>query len=104
MTEHQPKRAQRDDPVVAASVAEFFRRLSVYPERRQWVEVRETIVWWVFLTDIRAYGLQRSIKFDFQDFRTRALRYLQLKNELSHPLTGRCGRAQDAATITKDAA
>ncbi|NIP71842.1 MAG: hypothetical protein GWO16_01860 [Gammaproteobacteria bacterium] len=48
----------------------FLRRPDSYPEGPSRVEVKETHMSWVFLTDRRAYKLKKPVRYDFLDFST----------------------------------
>ena len=58
---------------VEAKVA-FLRRVEAYPETPNSVEVVETHMSWVFLTDRYAYKLKKPVRFDSLDFSTVELR------------------------------
>jgi aminoglycoside phosphotransferase family enzyme/predicted kinase len=51
-------------------IVEFLRQPSAYPEKPAGVEVIETHISYVFLTDQNAYKLKKPVKFDFLDFTT----------------------------------
>lgn len=53
-----------------------------YPDRPQAVEVIETHMAWVFLTDTRAYKLKKPVRYVFLDFATLAARKLACDEEL----------------------
>jgi aminoglycoside phosphotransferase family enzyme len=48
----------------------FLRRPESYPEPTQDVEVVETHMHWVFLTDHRVYKLKKPVRYEFLDFST----------------------------------
>lgn len=48
----------------------FLRRPDSYPEGPSRVEVKETHMSWVFLTDHHAYKLKKPVRYDFLDFST----------------------------------
>jgi uncharacterized protein len=58
----------------AREVVQFLSDPSSYPERTASVTVVETHMAYVFLTDESAYKLKKSVRFDFLDFSTEALR------------------------------
>jgi aminoglycoside phosphotransferase family enzyme/predicted kinase len=55
---------------------------SFYPESPHTVQVLETHISWVFLTDRFAYKLKKPVKFDFLDFSTPELRHQACLDEL----------------------
>jgi uncharacterized protein len=57
-----------------AEVVRFLSDPSSYPEQTESVTVIETHMAYVFLTDEFAYKLKKSVRFDFLDFSTEALR------------------------------
>jgi uncharacterized protein len=57
-----------------AEVVRFLSDPSSYPEHTASVAVIETHMAYVFLTDDLAYKLKKSVRFDFLDFSTEALR------------------------------
>ncbi|MCA9229425.1 MAG: AAA family ATPase [Planctomycetales bacterium] len=65
-----------------AQVSEFLRNPSSYPDRPRHVEVRETHISRVFLTDKYAYKLKKPVTLDFLDFSTMELRKLACEEEL----------------------
>lgn len=65
----------------SAAVA-FLRRPASYPEKTDRVEVKETHMSWVFLTDRHAYKLKKPVRNDFLDFGTAALRRHFCEEEL----------------------
>jgi aminoglycoside phosphotransferase family enzyme/predicted kinase len=64
------------------AVLEFLSRPSSYPDKPSSVEVVETHISWVFLTDRYAYKLKKPVKFDFVDFSTPTLRHRYCEDEL----------------------
>lgn len=48
----------------------FLRQPDVYPDRPTRVEVIETHMSWVFLTETLVYKLKKSVRYDFLDFST----------------------------------
>ncbi len=69
------------EPDIARKVA-FLARVEAYPELPRRVEVRETHMSWVFLTDERAYKLKKPIRRDYLDFSTVESRRLNCHEEL----------------------
>ncbi|GAB2176997.1 hypothetical protein [Dongia sp. agr-C8] len=65
----------------AAKLA-FLRRPSSYADGTTTVEVKETHMSWVFLTRQRVYKLKKSVRYDFLDFSTVALRRRFCEEEL----------------------
>lgn len=66
----------RDAPMVpdATGLLEFLRDPGSYPHRTGSVEVAETHISWVFLTDRFAYKLKKPVRYEFVDYSTLALR------------------------------
>jgi aminoglycoside phosphotransferase family enzyme/predicted kinase len=60
----------------------LMRDASTYPERPGSVEVTETHISWVFLTDRYAYKLKKPVRFEFLDFSTPALRHRACLEEI----------------------
>jgi aminoglycoside phosphotransferase family enzyme len=60
----------------------FLRRVEAYPELPQRVEVRETHMSWIFLTDQRAYKLKKPVRRDYLDFSTIEARRFSCHEEL----------------------
>jgi aminoglycoside phosphotransferase family enzyme/predicted kinase len=54
----------------SAGLVEFLSRTSSYPDRPSAVQVVETHISWVFLTDRHAYKLKKPVRFEFLDFST----------------------------------
>ena len=69
-------------PVRAASVVELMNDPSSYPDRPCSVQVIETHISWVFLTDRYAYKLKKPVRFEFLDFSTAELRHRACQEEL----------------------
>lgn len=67
----QPRRP--DDVGIEAKVA-FLKRPESYPEDAERVEVVETHMSWVFLTERHAHKLKKPVRYDYFDFRTVAAR------------------------------
>ncbi len=68
-------------PGPAVKVA-FLSDPSSYPERPNTVEVKETHMSWVFLTDRHAYKLKKPVRTAFLDFSTLAARRLNCRREV----------------------
>jgi aminoglycoside phosphotransferase family enzyme len=68
-------------PGVEAKVA-FLRRLEAYPEKPRAVEVVETHMSWVFLTDRDVYKLKKPVRYDSLDFSTPELRKRDCEEEV----------------------
>jgi aminoglycoside phosphotransferase family enzyme len=66
---------------IARKVA-FLRQVAAYPELPRRVDVRETHMSWVFLTDERAYKLKKPVRRDYLDFSTVEARRLNCQEEL----------------------
>jgi len=60
----------------------FLRRPESYAERPRRIEVVETHMSWVFLTDRHAYKLKKPVRYDSLDFRTPELRRWDCMEEL----------------------
>lgn len=60
----------------------FLQRPASYPEGTTRVEVKETHMSWVFLTDGHAYKLKKPVRYEFLDFSTAALRHHFCQEEL----------------------
>lgn len=61
--------------VRSPTVVEFMRNASSYPDNQGPIEVIETHISWVFLTDRDAYKLKKPVQFEFLDFSTTDLRH-----------------------------
>ncbi|MCE9556424.1 MAG: AAA family ATPase [Planctomycetes bacterium] len=57
-----------------ATVVDFLRQTGAYPESTRHVEVVETHISWIFLTDRFAYKLKKPVRFEFADMSTLAAR------------------------------
>ena len=66
--------ATSPEPVGLETKLAFLRRPDSYPERPHRVEVIETHMSWVFLTEGRAYKLKKPVRRERLDFSTLALR------------------------------
>ncbi len=60
----------------------FLRRPESYADRPRAVDVRETHMSWVFLTDRFAYKLKKPVRYSFLDFSTLAARALFCREEV----------------------
>jgi uncharacterized protein len=58
------------------------RHADIYPDGVHAVEVRESHMSWVFLTERCAYKMKKPVRFPRLDFSTLALRHRQCENEL----------------------
>lgn len=58
------------------------RQISGYPEHPQQIDVIETHMSWVFLTDEHAYKLKKPVRYDFLDFSTQEARRYDCNEEL----------------------
>ncbi len=63
-------------------ILKFLRDPSSYPEGCREVEMRETHISWVFLTERFAYKIKKPVRFDFLDFSTLPLRRQACREEL----------------------
>ena len=63
-------------------LVELLARTSTYPERPSRVEVVETHISWVFLTDRFAYKLKKPVQYEFLDFSTPELRHEACQEEV----------------------
>ena len=64
------------------SFSDFLREAGAYPEPPGSIEVIETHISWVYLTDRYAYKLKKPVRFEFLDFSTSALRHRACLEEL----------------------
>src|SRR3972149_9369261 len=69
-------------PVGSESVVGFLSDASSYPDHPGSVEVVETHISRVFLTDRYAYKLKKPVRFEFLDFSTPELRHRACLEEL----------------------
>jgi aminoglycoside phosphotransferase family enzyme len=60
----------------------FLTRPESYPTAPQRVEVIETHMSWVFLTESHAYKLKKPVRYDYLDFSTPAARYWDCTEEV----------------------
>jgi len=67
---------------VSTAIVEHLKRREAYKERPAQVELRETHISWVFLTDRFAYKLKKPVRFDFLDFSTAEARRAACEAEL----------------------
>src|SRR5262249_4067578 len=68
-------------PTVEQKIA-FLSRPEAYPEPTRRVEMKETHMSWVFLTDTKAWKLKKPVRYDFLDFSTREARRRDCEEEL----------------------
>lgn len=61
----------------------FLRQPDIYPDRPKRVEVIETHMSWVFLTESLAYKLKKPVRYDFLDFSTLEARHKDCEREVS---------------------
>jgi aminoglycoside phosphotransferase family enzyme len=61
----------------------FLRQPDVYPDRPKRVEVIETHMSWVFLTESLVYKLKKPVRYDFLDFSTLEARQKDCEREVS---------------------
>lgn len=66
----------------SAAIVEHLRRRKAYQERPSQVELKETHISWVFLTDRFAYKLKKPVRFEFLDFSTPEARRRACEAEL----------------------
>jgi aminoglycoside phosphotransferase family enzyme/predicted kinase len=64
------------------ALVEWLAHGSAYPDAPRSVEIEETHISWVFLTDRHAYKLKKAVRFDFLDFSTAAKRRVACEQEL----------------------
>ncbi len=69
-------------PVDTAAKVAFLSHPDAYPERPSHVEVIETHMSWVFLTDRRVYKLHKPVRTDYLDFSTLERRRADCAEEL----------------------
>ncbi|REK25122.1 MAG: hypothetical protein DWQ42_12185 [Planctomycetota bacterium] len=67
---------------VSTSIVDSLLEPQIYPDAPQRVELRETHISWVFLTDHHAYKLKKPVQFDFLDFSTPEARRQACEEEL----------------------
>lgn len=88
-----------------ANLVAFLRTPDAYARQTAHVEVRETHMSWVFLTEDRVYKLKKPVRFSFLDFSTLAARETSCRDEVrlnrrlapdvylgAVPITGTIGR------------
>lgn len=73
--------AKRGEPGLEQKVAWLSRR-TAYPEKPRSVEVIQTHISWVFLTDRHAWKLKKPVRYDFLDFSTLEKRYEDCEREV----------------------
>jgi hypothetical protein len=66
----------------APRLLKLLRRPEIYPEPTRSVELIETHISWVFLTDAYVYKLKKPVHFEFADFSTLAARHQACRDEL----------------------
>lgn len=78
-----PEHASRTEPEVelAAKVA-YLGQPCAYPEETSTVEVKETHMSWVFLTEHHAYKLKKPVRYPFLDFTTIEARRANCEQEV----------------------
>lgn len=93
---------QQPGPEIEDKVA-FLRRPDAYPERTRAVDVQETHMSWVFLTDAHAYKLKKPVRYGFLDYTSVAARRLNCEREvtLNRPLAP--GVYLETVALTVDA-
>lgn len=81
-----PPGAMADDlgasPSRSETLIEFLRRPTSFPDLTGSVQVIETHISWVFLTDRYAYKLKKPVHFEFLDFRQLAQRHAACETEV----------------------
>jgi aminoglycoside phosphotransferase family enzyme len=80
-TIHRPRNVNTELEESSRVVA-FLRRRDAYSETTGSVELIETHISWIFLTDEFAYKLKKPVRFDFLDFSTAELRREACENEV----------------------
>ncbi|MGR8981104.1 MAG: hypothetical protein ACU84H_13565 [Gammaproteobacteria bacterium] len=60
----------------------FLRRPDIYPEKTEHVEVIETHMSWVFLTERLVYKLKKPVRYDYLDFSTPEARHKNCAREV----------------------
>lgn len=76
-----PRVEAQEQPPTSAKLA-FLRSPQVYPEPTTAVQVVETHMSWVFLTDTRAYKMKKPVRYAFLDFSTLEARRRDSEAEL----------------------
>lgn len=71
-----------DDWRQSTAIAEWLKRPEAYKEPVSRVELKETHISWVFLTDRFAYKLKKPVRFDFLDFSSVEARHEACKAEV----------------------
>lgn len=69
-------------PIAAAEKVAFLRRPESYPTRPAQVDVVETHMAWVFLTDEHAWKMKKPVRYDFLDFSTLEARRYDCEEEI----------------------
>ncbi len=70
-----------EDPLLQAKL-HFLQQPQAYPDRPRRVEIIETRMSWVFLTEQYAYKLKKPVRYDYLDFSTAELRKFYCNEEL----------------------
>ena len=70
------------NPVTSESVVRLMKNAATYPDPTTSVQVSETHISWVFLTDRYAYKLKKPVQFEFLNFSTPELRHHACLEEL----------------------
>ncbi len=71
-----------DTVELANSIHQFLLTPAAYPDHPQRVELKETHISWIYLTDRYAYKQKKPVKFEFLDFSTLELRHRWCLEEL----------------------
>src|SRR5262252_7786830 len=69
-------------PGIAATI-EFLSRPEAYPEHGQVIEIRQTHISWVFLTETQAWKLKKPVRTPYLDFSTPEARRQDSEIEVS---------------------
>jgi aminoglycoside phosphotransferase family enzyme len=75
-------RAAQPPTASAEKAVAFLRRPASYPDRTGKVDVRETHMSWVFLTDRYVYKLKKPVRFSYLDYGTPAARLRNCRAEV----------------------
>lgn len=70
------------ETTITPHILELLRNPSAYPVQTQTVELIQTHVSWLFLTDTHVFKLKKPVNFGFLDFSTRELRRFYCHEEL----------------------
>lgn len=84
----QESRQQPGTEIEIGEKVAFLRRPAAYPEPTEAVEVLETHMSWVFLTDVHAYKLKKPVQYGYLDYTSIEARRLNCEREveLNRPL------------------